>query len=437
MSTPMTGLILIVDDTPTNLEILSETLADAGFEVATALSGERALNHTKHSEPDLILLDVLMPGIDGFETCQRLKADPNTHHIPIIFMTALNDTDSKIKGFELGAVDYVTKPFQEKEILARVKTHLHLHNLTQHLEQQITDRTAQLSQALQDLRASQVQLVQTEKMSALGQLVAGVAHEINNPVSCIHGNVQYVEGYVKDLLSIVDLYQEYTQPTAEIQAKLNAVEFDYLRDDLPKLVKSLQESAYRIRDISASLRTFSRIDSDYPILCNIHESIDSTLLILKHRLKANESRPAIEVFKQYSDIPDVECYAGQINQVFMNLLANAIDAIEKSNQERTIELLEPHSGYISIRTRAINSKQVQICIQDNGIGMTESVKQKVFEHFYTTKGVGKGTGLGLAIAHQIIVEKHNGSIEVNSTVGQGTEFVVTIPIKARAYRHEH
>ncbi|MBW4617344.1 MAG: hybrid sensor histidine kinase/response regulator [Desmonostoc vinosum HA7617-LM4] len=440
MHTSTTGYILIVDDTPANIEVVSETLMDAGFEVASVLSGERALNHMQYNEPNLILLDIMMPGIDGFETCQRLKANPKTHHIPIIFMTALADIDSKVKGFELGAVDYITKPFQEKEILVRVKTHLHLRSLTKNLEQQVAERTAQLSQALKDLQTSQIQLVQSEKMSALGQLVAGVAHEINNPVGCINGNISYVEEYIKDLLEIIDLYQQYyPQPITAIQEKFHAVDLDYLREDLPKLVQSLQESTNRICNISTSLRTFSRTDSDRPICCNIHEGIDSTLLILKHRLKANDSRPAIQVIKNYSKIPEIECYPGQLNQVFMNLLANAIDAIEQSNQKRSFEdiLIKPNWIKISTEAQIEHEKEsalvshIIIRIQDNGIGMSELIKQKIFNYLFTTKGVGKGTGLGLTIAHQIVIEKHNGSIQVNSTPEEGTEFVITIPNRTK------
>ncbi|MFN6570443.1 response regulator [Dendronalium sp. ChiSLP03b] len=434
MSTSTTGYILIVDDTPANIEVVSETLTDAGFEVASVLSGERALNHTQHSEPALILLDVMMSGIDGFETCRRFKADPATCNIPIIFMTALADIDSKVKGFDLGAVDYITKPFQEQEILARVKTHLHLSSLTKTLEQKVSDRTAQLSHALQEVQASQVQLVQSEKMSALGQLVAGVAHEINNPVGCIYGNLTYVEQYMKDLLEIVALYQEYhPQPAAPIQNKLNDVELDYLREDLPKLVQSLQDSAHRIRDISTSLRTFSRVDNDRPVVFNLHEGIDSTILILKHRLNANAKRPAIEVIKNYGNIPQVECFAGQLNQVFMNIIANAIDALEDMHQGQALEDIPAQNYQITIQTALTNNQQgVLISIKDNGIGMSEEVKQKIFDHLFTTKDIGKGTGLGLAIAHQIIVEKHGGTINVHSVPGQGSEFAITLPIQPHA-----
>ena len=423
-------LILIVDDTPANLEVISDTLSDAGFEVAIAPSGERAFKQLQLQLPDLILLDVMMPIMDGFEVCQQLKANPITQDIPVIFMTALSDTESKTKGFELGAVDYITKPFQEAEVLARVKTHLQLRRLTKNLEQQVAQRTSELNRALQALQSSQLQLVQSEKMSALGNLVAGIAHEINNPLGFVNGNVNHIEEYTQDLLGLLDLYQQhYPQPIDAIQAEEEAIDLDYLREDLPKLIRSTQEGIKRITNISTSLRTFSRADSDRPIPFNLHDGIDSTLLILKHRLKANQTRPEIEVITNYGLIPKVECFAGQLNQVFMNILANAIDAIdefllnEKTNQKK-------RNGKIHIHTELLN-RSVMIRIKDNALGMSEEVKARIFDHLFTTKGVGKGTGLGLAIARQIVTEKHNGSIEVNSTLGQGSEFIITLPVNTQ------
>ena len=432
MSSP--ELILVVDDTPANLEVVCETLSDAGYEVATALDGDRALKRVHSYPPDLILLDVQMPGINGFETCQRLKADPTTASIPIIFMTALVDADSKEKGFVLGAVDYITKPFHEQEMVARVKTHLQLRQLTKNLEQRVAEKTADLEAALTQLQQSQIQLVHREKMSTLGNLVAGVAHEINNPLGFIAGNLKPAQDYVKDLFQLIDLYQkEVSHPSATLQAVVEEIDLEYLQEDLPKLIDSMQEGVDRIRTISTSLRTFSRSDCDRPCAFDIHKGIDSTILILKHRLKANESRPEIKVITDYGDLPQVECFAGQLNQVFMNLLANAIDALEDSNQGRSFAEIQANPNEIIIKTElSPDQQQSVIRIQDNGVGMTEAVKQKIFEHLFTTKSVGQGTGLGLAIARQIVVEKHFGTLEVNSTFGQGTEFVISIPVKAIA-----
>jgi signal transduction histidine kinase len=437
MTPAIPGLILIVDDMPSNLEVISETLSAKGFDVAIATSGERALQQIERKLPDLILLDVMMPGIDGFQTCQRIKANPDTRDIPIIFMTALSDVNNKIQALELGAVDYITKPFQEKEVLARVKTHLQLHYLTRNLESQVAQKTA-------ELQASQLQLVQNEKMSALGNLVAGVAHEINNPVGFLAGNMQYALEYTERLFHIIDLYQKkFPNPGAEIEDLLETSELEYLVEDLPKLLSSMQQGVDRIRHISNSLRNFTRSDMNHKQSFDLHEGLDSTLMILQHRIKANDSRPAIEVIKDYGNLPPVECFPGQINQVFMNILANAIDALDEVSQGRQFADLQANPNQIYIQTDWIkqdssrsnhfsNERLAQdaivIRISDNGNGMTDEIQQRVFDHLFTTKTVGKGTGLGLAIAHQIVVEKHNGTLDVKSTVGQGTEFIIKLPM---------
>lgn len=440
-------VVLVVDDSPANLTVVGEMLGNAGYEVRTAISGERALKQVSLSPddgvaseisspeasapdlslPDLILLDVQMTGIDGFETCRQLKANPATASIPVIFMTAATDPDSTVQGFASGAVDYIPKPFPEQELLARVKTHLQLRQLTRHLEQRVAEQTANLEAALTQLQESQLQLVHTEKMSTLGNLVAGVAHEVNNPIVFISGNIRPAQEYVDSLFQLLDAYQqELPQPSAALQQLIKAIDLPYVREDLPKLIGSMKQGVDRIYTISNSLRTFSRADHDRLLPYNIHDGLDSTLLILKHRLKGNETRPEIQVIKDYGDLPEVECFAGQLNQVFMNILANAIDALDEQNQGRSFAHIEAHPNQITVRT-GWGEKGVEIAIADNGQGISPEVQGRIFDQFFTTKNPGKGTGLGLAIAHQIVVEKHGGTLTVQSTPGQGTEFLVSIP----------
>ncbi|MDF5709399.1 MAG: protein kinase [Nostoc sp. S4] len=325
----------------------------------------------------------------------------NTNKIP------LRDREGNVFGI-LGTIEDITERQEAEQLLQQQKQ--------------------QLEQALQELQIMQLQLVQSEKMSALGNLVAGVAHEINNPIGFIAGNIEPAKDYVKELFGLINLYQQkFPHPGSEIEDEINAMDLNYLREDLPKLLESMKLGVSRIRSISNSLRNFSRADQDYKVPFDIHEGIDSTILILRHRLKANENRPGIEIVKDYGELPLVECFPGQLNQVFMNLLANAIDALEEYNIGRSLEEILANPNCITIKTCiAADGNHVLIKIADNGVGMSPEVKQKVFDHLFTTKPVGKGTGFGLAIARQIIVEVHGGSLSCTSELGQGTEFMIQI-----------
>ncbi|MDJ0674067.1 MAG: trifunctional serine/threonine-protein kinase/ATP-binding protein/sensor histidine kinase [Calothrix sp. MO_167.B42] len=283
-------------------------------------------------------------------------------------------------------------------------------------------------QALQDLQQAQLQIVQNEKMSALGNLVAGVAHEMNNPLGFISATLKQTKPSLADITEHLQLYQEtFPEADEEIIDHAESIDLDYTLEDLPKMIDSMVIACDRLKNISTSLRTFSRADKDYKVQFNIHEGLDSTILILKHRLKANESRPAIEVVTNYGDLPKIECFPGQLNQVFMNILANAIDALDDSNRGRSFEEIQANPNRIKITTLVENSN-VKILIADNGKGMGEEVKNKIFDHLFTTKAVGKGTGLGLAIAKQIIEEKHGGQLSCNSVIGKGTEFAIALPV---------
>ncbi|OKH44339.1 hypothetical protein NIES2101_28440 [Calothrix sp. HK-06] len=280
----------------------------------------------------------------------------------------------------------------------------------------------------QKLEQSQLQIVQSEKMASLGNLVAGVAHEINNPIGFLNGSINNAKEYVQDVLEHLALYQQhYPNPAAPIEDNAQEIDLEFLSGDLPKLLDSMKSTTERIKSISTSLRTFSRADTDNKVGANLHEGLDSTLLILKYRLKGNEHRPAIEIIQNYGNLPEIECFPGQLNQVFMNILANAIDVFDEAAQQASYAVLQTNPQKITIKTALTEQNAVEIQISDNGKGMSSAVKARIFDHLFTTKGVGKGTGLGLAIARQI-VDKHGGSLEVQSELDRGTDFYIRLPL---------
>ncbi|MBL1178571.1 MAG: GAF domain-containing protein [Pantanalinema sp. GBBB05] len=295
-------------------------------------------------------------------------------------------------------------------------------------EMQIRQQAKDLEEALRELQRTQAQIIQNEKMSSLGQMVAGVAHEINNPINFIHGNLNHISQYMSDLLNLLNLYQQhYPDPAPEIEAEIEAVDLEFLTIDLTNVLRSMRLGTDRIREIVLSLRNFSRLDEAEVKNVDIHQGIDSTLTILHSRLKAKPEHPEIQVIKDYGQLPLVECYAGQLNQVFMNILTNAIDTLDEQNQHRTYQEMIANPSQIQIRTKVIAPERIAIHIIDNGLGMSEDVCSKLFDPFFTTKPIGKGTGLGLSISYQIIVEKSGGKFYCHSTPGQGTEFIIELP----------
>lgn len=412
--------ILVVDDTPDNVRLLSKILMDQGYTVRKALNGTMALTAVQSKLPDLILLDISMPGMNGYEVCEALKKDIKTVAIPIIFLSAFNDVSDKVKAFEVGGLDYITKPFQYAEVLVRIKNQLTIKNL----QNQLQNRNEELQQALTQLRSTQAQLIQKEKMIGLGQIVAGISHEINNPISFIAGNLSPARQYIRELLHLIEIYQNaYPNPESSVQEAIEEIDLNFMVSDLQNLMGSMQTGVDRIRSIILALRIFSHLGESDIKSVDLQAGIDSTLMLLQHRLMPQSDRPEIKVVKSYHSLPPVTCHASQINQVFLNLLTNAIDALEsqEASKERTIW----------IRTEVTPRETVLVSIQDNGPGIPDKVRSRIFDPFFTTKAANQGSGLGLTTSYQIIVEKHKGNLICHSSPQEGAEFIVEIPINQR------
>ncbi len=351
--------------------------------------------------------------------------DKSTQTIASLICVPLKSKDRVIAAIAVGSqtqINYTTEEFKVLNIFATqaaiaIEKAL-LYEQSVNAAKCAQEQTKQLQQTLDKLQQTQAQLVHSEKMSSLGQMVAGIAHEINNPVNFIKGNIGYGFNYAQDLIELINLYQEnYPQPIPEIEEKIEEINFDFIKVDFLQLLNSMKVGVNRIKDIVRSLGIFSHLDKAEIKPVDIHEGIDGTLLILRHRLNANEKRQSIEIVKEYGEIPVVNCYAGQLNQVFMNILSNAIDALQEKGDS------------IVIRTYIMGDNWVNISIIDNGPGIAEDIQKKLYDPFFTTKEVGKGTGLGMAISYQIIVEKHGGVLKCLSELGKGTEFSIQIPIE--------
>ena len=428
-------LILIVDDENTLQLVMRRAMEKDGYRVAVASNGEQCLSACQQIQPDMVLLDGIMPVMDGFASCAALRELLGELCPPVLMITALDDRESVDKAFAVGATDYVTKPIhwavlrqRVRRILAERWARTELLRQIERKEQlaeQLEQKAAALEETLYELQQTQAQLVQTEKMSSLGQLVAGVAHEINNPVTFISGNLEHTGRYAIELLDLVRLYgQHYLEPLPEIQEKLDELDLDFIAEDVPKMLESMTVGVGRIQKIVLCLRNFSRLDESEMKPANIHEGIDSTLLLLEHRLNDRPGGLAIQLHKEYGNLPLVECYPSQLNQVFMNILNNAIDALEEKMAQQ-----EDFAPMIQIVTECENAKQISIRIADNGPGMTEVVQKRLFDPFFTTKTVGKGTGLGMAISYQIVTNRHGGELKCISQPGLGTELSIAIPIR--------
>ncbi|MBD1899401.1 MULTISPECIES: hybrid sensor histidine kinase/response regulator [Cyanophyceae] len=434
----------------------------------------QAIQMATEVAPTVILQDLVMPEINGLLLVRFFRANSATRDVPIIVLSAKEDPAVKAEAFALDVNDYLIKLPDKIELIARIRYHskayinfikqARLHAQVEAQVEMLSEKSRQLTEALTQLQNTQARLIQSEKMASLGQLVAGVVHAINNPVNFIYGNLTYLDEYTQALLDLLVVYQqEYPQPSLRIQEQAEEIDLNFLIEDLPRMLSSMKVGADRICQIVSSLRNFSRLDESAMKPVNIHEGIESTLLILQHRLKAKTEHSGIQILKEYGNLPPVECYAGQLNQVFLNILSNAIDALNDYDKERSPDEIRNHPSRIVIQTSIVSTQgsavsehttdnqtnnqqdahgtvvplvadKVAIRIIDNGPGIASEVKSRIFNSFFTTKNVERETGLGLAISYQIVVEKHGGSLQCFSEPGKGTEFAIEIPIQQPAHQ---
>jgi signal transduction histidine kinase len=407
--------VLIIDDQVRNIQVLAEALG-RDYDVIIATNGAEGLEIAERLTPDLVLLDVMMPDMDGYETCRRLRSNPGLRGMPVIFISALEDVLDKVRAFQAGGNDYVTKPFQPEEVLARVSTHVDLYRTRRELserEAHLQRNLSELESAYTRLKEMSNRLLQSEKLAMIGQLAAGVAHEINNPLGFINSNLEMLHGYVDGFLQLIDAYEGIedaadSEQRLRIEEARQGADIAFSRQDAGALITESLEGAERIRRIVRALLDFADPGASGWRMVDLHAALESTIAVAWNQIKDK-----VEVVRDYGRLPPVPCLVSQLNQVFLNLLVNAAEAITGH-------------GTVTLRTR-LEGDRVRISFSDTGCGIAPEHREKLFEPFFTTKPTGKGSGLGLSMAYGII-ERHGGRLEVSSEAGSGATFTIHLPV---------
>lgn len=420
--------ILIIDEDVQTQEKFQNILQERGYEVTTADSTASVLANIENIRPQLIIYAWMSDKVDALSAIKHLKNYPDLASAFYLLFTQPQLLKSQFLDWETLIDDWLFAPIDAEEFDLRVSRGLTKYKTSSERQ---NSNSPQLQQALSDLRLAQERLIQSEKFSSLGQMISGITHEINNPVSVVKGNVSHAADYAQDLIDLIELYgEEYSDPTPEIQDRIEEIDLEFLLEDLPQVIESMKSGAERIRQLVESLRNIYRVDDSEERTVDLHQIIDDIILILQPQLKGKKGR-AINLVKDYGKLPEVKCYPGQLNQVFMNLLNNAIDALEDKRMETTSE--EPT---IRVKTELASADNTDlptasraiIRIKDNGTGISEAIQNQIFEPFFSTKPLGTGTGFGLNICHQIVVETHRGQLECVSQPGEGTEFIISLPL---------
>jgi signal transduction histidine kinase len=414
--------ILIVDDKLENIRLLSDFLSKQNYQIRKAINGQSALMAVNILPPDLILLDINMPIMGGYEVCKSLKNDPKTSSIPVIFLSAGNDINDKIQAFNVGGIDYITKPFHLEEVLARVQTQL----TVQYLQNELKSKNEQLEDTITKLKTTQYELIQKEKLVNASRITAGISHEINNPLSFIINNLNPAFEYSQILINIIQHYQKiFPEADSEISNLTQEIDIDFLMQDFMRIINSIRTGAERINSVVSAMHIFSRLNQSGIKNFNVCEIIDGIFIILGDQITLKDDSSLILVRKNYQDIPLLMGYANLFNQALINIIQNAIDSFDSDLISMMDSLFKPT---IWITAKTTEANQIMISIKDNGIGISEENQAHLFEPFFTTKG--KGVGLGLFTSHQIITEVYKGTLTYHNCPEGGSEFIIEIPITA-------